>query len=370
MFVSSLKPVLQVKSASITNISTVSLAEKPLPIKHIPLAPVPNLSFRANLGFQKSIDAILGNINKPILPQEKLERWLNQFEEQDKSTALKLVGAVKVHSYPDMMREMQELHGKVTERLEKDGFDTENFENVDFSRTFTGKSGDLVSYHYRKANKIRNTHFKNIDTLKNDPQSHKDKALVLLDDYNGTGGQFLVEFYARNPENRALLNGYKKIYYATITANERAMSRFDDIKNGNADKVSEEICADFADVSSFKDERKETFEAMRAIQGEKLDFIALEEEKALLSPENTDLSTEDKKEIKDFLLKYNPYKYPFGVGELQGHTSFYYSAPNTLPDLLWNSKIEKKGFEPLLHRVEDISLYNYAKFVPPDKQVW
>ena len=42
------------------------------------------------------------------------------------------------------------------------------------------------------------------------PEDIENRALVILDDYTGTGDQFLSEFYARNDENRALLNKYKK----------------------------------------------------------------------------------------------------------------------------------------------------------------
>lgn len=331
----------------------------------------PVISFGGEVNLKPSIDKVLQKFNKPIIPEAHLNAWLNQFEEVDRPTALKLIENIDFHTYPDMFNEVKDLHKIITQKLEKDGFDSKNFDNVDFSRIYTCKSGDLVSYIYRKANKIHNVKFKNIEALQTEkPENLNNKALVLLDDYIGTGTQFLLEFFARNPKNRDLLNQYKKIYFVSITAHENAIEKFDSLAKGKFKEVADTIFTEMKDNLAMQ-ENEQMVHDLSLIAKDKLELLYLNKEVPLLSPKNTKLSQQEKGQLEKFLNKYNVYKYPFGVGNLQGHTAFFYSAPNTLPDLLWNSKATKKcGWLPLLHRTEDISVYRLAQKVPVDSQVW
>lgn len=336
------------------------------------------VSFTSNPDLKPAFDKILANFNKPIIPPERLEKWLGQFDEPDRPTALKLLGCIDFHTYPDMFMEVQQLHECLNDQLKKDGFDAKNHTNVDFSKIYNCKSGDVVSYIYRKANKIRTTNFKTIEEIKkNPPKDINDRALVLLDDYIGTGSQFLIEYLACNKENQNLFNQFKKIYFVTLSANENAINKFDLLAEGKSDVVATEHCEQYKNEAFVLNNRDQIFKSLEALNGNKLQLLTLNKEVPFLSDKYEKLSSEDKKEVKSFLEKYNVYKYPFGVGNRQGHTSFFYSAPNTLPDILWNSKIGKakvKGTDqnwmPLFQRTEDISIYKCADDIPPEYQVF
>ncbi|MFA6990174.1 MAG: hypothetical protein WC197_08910 [Candidatus Gastranaerophilaceae bacterium] len=336
-----------------------------------------NINFCGKTTLDTSINNIFEKFNKPVVPKEKIEAWLGQFEEADRKTAALLLENIDFKTYPDCFEESKQLHQKLVLKLKQDGFDTKFFENVDFSKPYTAKSGDITSYMYRKANKIRSVNFKTTDALKFDPQnSHKDRALVILDDYMATGVQFLFEFLARKQENIDLFDGYKKVYVLANTANDKAIEKFDLLQLNHPDKVADIIWGEYPEIA-LNSSKEKAVEDLAKMSDKKMEFMYQNREIPLLSPENKKLSAEQKIELRAFLDKYNVYKYPFGVGNNQGHTSFFYSAPNTLPDILWNPKISKKECSqssskwfPLLQRTEDISVYQCADSVPKQFHVF
>jgi hypothetical protein len=337
----------------------------------------PSVTFSGSRPLDKVKQDVLESINKPVLNPQHMEAWLSQFAPRDRRTALRLVQAIDYHTYPDMVNNVKQMHHQVASALVKDGFiqnpaevnPFEKYKNVDFTRIYTAKSGDLISVMYRKANKLPGTLFKTTEALSADSAPKNDRALVILDDYAGTGVQFLFEFYAHN--NRELLNQYGKIYFVLVSAHDKALDKFAKLKAGNHAEVSETIIQEFhIKPPEFQARVRE---AMKEVSGDRLQLITLNQEIPLLSPENPKLTPQEKVKMARFLQKYNVYKYPFGVGEAQGNTAFFYSAPNTLPDLLWNTKSTRKDgspWLPLFHRTEDISIYHISNYVDPTKQVW
>lgn len=327
------------------------------------------LSFLGKATINKGIDQLFERYAKPVISRERLEKWVNQFDEKDRKTALKLAQSITFNSYTDMVSKSISLHKKLTAELKVNGFDTEFFQNVDFTSAFKCKSGDIVSYIYRRSNKIRNVVFKPIEILRQqNPQQVQDRALVVFDDYAGTGLQLLSDFYAQVLQNRAIISSYKKVYFVTIAANETTIKRFDLLKQGKLDELSEAILKDYKIVPENLPNgglRK----ALSLVQGGKLQLITEDVELPLLAPHNTKLSEKDKKEIEAFLLKYNCGR-PFGWGAIQGNTTFFYGPPNNLPDILWNARMNKKGYFPLFERINDISIYPASSHIDIKEQVW
>ncbi len=314
----------------------------------------------------------LDKVNQPILTSEHLTNRLSQFDPQDRPMALKLIHQIDYHAYPDLCLDVKNLHQYVLKALQKDGFthsEKPTFENVDFSRIYTAKSGDLISVIYRKINKIRGVLFHNTEELRQNQASKSDRALVLLDDYICTGTQVLGEFYAMGGNH--FLKQYPKIYLAVITAHQKAIQRFDLLKQGKTNQVATEIIQEFRITD--KHYQTQLKKALKTLALGKIELIALHQELPLLSPDNKNLTSAEKAKLKKFLEKYNVYKYPFGITNAQGHTAFFYSVPNTLPDMLWNTKSKKPDgtpWLPLFHRTEDISYYEMSQTLPPEKQVW
>ncbi len=308
---------------------------------------------------------------------ERLRIWLNQFDLKDRKIALEIIRGLYLINFSELSKNLKATHSKLVSQLIADGFVNTlggaDLERIDFSRAYTAKSGDLISFFYRKANLILNSKFHSSDqlsTLKTFSEN-SNRALVILDDYVGTGAQFLSEFYGRNYAK--IFNTYAKVYLVVITAHQKATERFDQIKQGENAAVAEAFINDFQLIGN---EVEATRASLNNVKSDKIELIYRNIEFPMLADENPHLSATEKLRIKDFLLKYgdfdqNPFA-PFGVANLQGSTVFFYGPPNSLPDILWNSlgRYKKNPLIPLFARVEDISHYDFAKGLPPGQQIW
>lgn len=121
-----------------------------------------------------------------------------------------------------MIRECRLLHQRLCMDLNDDGFDVDWFSDIDFTRAFTCKSGDLASYVYRKANRLSVRHFHTVEALRHSTHDRSQRAIVVLDDYIGTGSQSLLQFIGRNEANTRLQKGYKRIRLCSLVVHDDA----------------------------------------------------------------------------------------------------------------------------------------------------
>jgi hypothetical protein len=306
-------------------------------------------------GMQQRIEAIVLRFNEPVIPEDRLRRWLDQFPEKDRSAALTLLERVTFHTYPHLIRETRLLHTRIQEQLAADGFDSRSFSDVDFSREFTCKSGDIISYIYRKANAIPSVDFKNFDLLVSmsavSPRQFSDRALVILDDYTGTGSQFIFQFIARNDADIRIINSYKRVYLASVVIHENAIEKLGLLQKGECRQVLSIEKAQFPDYD-WAWEEKDLSEALCRVDWSRIGFLWVERERSLLSPENTDLREGERELLSRFLAKYGGDS-TLSTSYLAGHHAFFYGAPNSLSKILL----------PLFSRIEDVSIYPTEHFI-------
>lgn len=299
--------------------------------------------------FDSAVDELFDRFNEPVIRRETIARWLGRFEGVDREAALLLLRNIEYHTQPRLKRETKRLHEKLVEGLARDNFDTTGFHDVDFSREFTCRSGDVVCYIYRKSNLVPSVDFKTFDYLvratAEAPEKFGDRALVILDDYIGTGSQFMFEFIGRSDDDVRVLNSYKKVYLTCYVINERALRNFRLAADGKIEEIIRTEEDQFPDTDFSQDE--ELFRrTLSQLDWKNIEPVYLEEEQSLLSPKNTTLSDEEKQKVQRLLKKYSHDGYT-GTSYLIGHHAFFFGAPNALPELLW----------PLFNRVEDFSIY-------------
>lgn len=288
--------------------------------------------------------------------QQEIEQWLEQFEEGDRPAVKPLLDKIDFFSYGKVMRGLSLGHRKLLKQLEEEGIP---LSQVDFSKTYCAKSGDLISYFYRTTNKLRASTFHNLDGLKQ--KNNSERCLVLLDDYISSGTQFLCGSYGRIHAD--LFNSYRKVFLLVLVANDVAIERFAHLKKGHYEILAQH----FARILGPLDHSTEAdmLNLMKKIPSDQIELIYVHREQPLseiLSPEERSL-----------LQKYGVSQYLEGVVATQGHTVFFYGSPNNLPDIFWNKKsVRPDGtpWNPLFHRVEDLSLYDCAKYIPEKDQVW
>ncbi|HEY9159624.1 MAG TPA: hypothetical protein VIS94_00865 [Desulfomonilia bacterium] len=295
------------------------------------------------------IKKIFERFNEPIIPEASIERWINKFDKTDKTAALMLLDQIEFHSQPRLIRETKALHARVIKRLDAGGFDAEKLSDVDYSREFTCKSGDVVSYLYRKSNLIPTVDFKTFDWLSAqtaaDPGRFKDRALVILDDYIGTGSQFIFQFIGRSEDDIRVMNSFKKVYLASYIIHESALEKFWMLADGLIDDVIRVEEKQFPDVDMSSDE-DDLRKALSLLDWRNIELIYLDVDYPILSDANRSLSRQEKEEISRLIRAFSHEGYS-GTSFLEGHHTFFYGAPNSLPEILW----------PLFKRVEDLSVY-------------
>jgi hypothetical protein len=295
------------------------------------------------------IKKLFERYNEPVIPRASIEKWLGRFDERDLPAALKLLDQIEFHSQPRLVRETKALHARVSKRLDAGGFDAARLSDVDFSREFTCKSGDIVSYLYRKSNLIPTVDFKTFDWLSAQtaayPSWFKDRALVILDDYIGTGSQFIFQFIGRSEDDIRVINCFKKVYLASYIVHETALEKFWMLADGLLEDVIRVEEKQFPDVD-LDGEKDDLRKALSLLDWRNIELVYLDVDYPILSGANHSLSRDEKKSIEK-LLEASSHEGYSGTSFLQGHHTFFYGAPNSLPEILW----------PLFKRVEDLSVY-------------
>jgi hypothetical protein len=303
----------------------------------------------------QQVDRFFQRFNEPAVTREHIRRWLDQFSGEDQAGALALLEAIEYHSYPRLLQETRVLHVKIQEQLAADGFDSRTFSDVDFSREFTCKSGDLISYIYRKANAVPSVDFKTFDRLISETSDCSgqpcNRALVILDDYTGTGSQFIFQFVARSAADIKVLNRYRKVYLASVVIHDNAFGKLDLLQRGECGTVLSIEEAQFPDYD-WKWEENELAGALCRTEWGRIAFLCVQREYPLLSPENPGVPAGQRELIGQFLARYGGNS-TLATSFLSGHHAFFYGAPNSLPKILF----------PLFSRVEDVSIYPTEHFI-------
>ena len=294
-----------------------------------------------------------------------LMRWLRQFDRADRAVALDLLAQTHLIDYPNLTGSLIRLHEKVLANLRNDGFVSElnplYSGRVDFTRAYNARSGDLISYFYRKTNRVRSAQFFNSEQLVG--RGSPDRALVIVDDYTATGAQLLLEYLGSNL--RSHFADYGKVYLAVMVANTKAITRVGLLTAGQHERVGQDVNSEFGLTGKAADEVLAAASAVCSIDLKLLFDRAEVPRFAVPDPRQ-----------EAFLLKYGQFEQnpsaPFGAGNAQGSTAFFYGAPNSLPDIFWNSLGTYKGkaFMPLFSRTEDISHYEFSKDLPAEMHVW
>ena len=284
--------------------------------------------------------------NEAEIARPSLGRWMAQFAPEDQPIALRLLECMQVHGWVRLIRECRLLHERLCLDLAEDGFDVERCSDIDFTRAFVCKSGDLISYVYRKANRLPGTCFHNVEgLLAVPPRSDQRRALVILDDYIGTGSQFLFTFVARSAANRALLQRYARVRLAAVVVHDDARQKWKLLQRRAVEEVMaieerELTCVDFSR------DRAELIAALVALDWRRIGLIAAARDFPVIA--HPQLTPGEREQLRDFLRRQQEAEGAGTTEFLLGHHAFFYGAPNAMARVLL----------PLFKRIEDFSVYD------------
>lgn len=291
------------------------------------------------------LDTLADAWNEAEITRPSMGRWIEQFEPEDQPIALRLLECMQMHGWARLIRECRLLHERLCFDLAEDGFDIERCSDIDFTRAFVCKSGDLISYLYRKANRLPVTCFHNIEGLQASPPApDQRRALVILDDYIGTGSQFLFNFVARSAANRAVLQRYARVRLGAIVVHDDARHKWKLLQHRAVQQVmaieeQQLTCVDFAP------ERQSLIEALSSLDWRRAGLVAAGRDFPVIA--HPQLSPEEREQLRGFLQRQQEAAGAGTTEFLLGHHSFFYGAPNALARVLL----------PLFKRIEDFSVY-------------
>ena len=289
--------------------------------------------------------------NEAEIARPSLGRWMDQFASADQAIALRLLECMQVHGWVRLIGECRLLHQRLCVDLAEDGFDVERCSDIDFSRAFVCKSGDLVSYVYRKANRLPVTCFRNVEgLLAEPPPPDQRRALVILDDYIGSGSQFLFTFVARSAANRALLQRYARVRLAAVVVHDDARQKWKLLQHRAVEEVMaiEErqlTCVDFSR------DRSDLIAALAELDWRRLGLIAAARDFPVTA--HPQLSPDERDQLRQFLRRQQDAAGAGTTEFLLGHHAFFYGAPNAMARVLL----------PLFKRIEDFSVYDTSSQV-------
>jgi len=297
------------------------------------------------IALDERLDELAEAWNEAEISRPSLGRWIGQFDAAEQPIALRLLQCMQMHGWARLIRECRLLHERLCVDLADDGFDVERCSDIDFTRAFVCKSGDLISYLYRKANRLPVTCFHNIEGLQASPPAFDQRrALVILDDYIGTGSQFLFTFVARSAANRALLQRYARVRLAAIVVHDDARNKWKLLQHRDVEQVmaieeQQLTCVDFAP------ERPALIAALSSFDWRKAGLVAAGRDFPVIA--HPQLSPEQREQLRAFLRRQQEAEGAGTTDFLLGHHSFFYGAPNALARVLL----------PLFKRIEDFSVY-------------
>ncbi len=282
--------------------------------------------------------------NEPEINLTAIKRWLEQFPVNDQPIAIRLLECMELHSWARMLRECRLLHQRLCMDLRDDGFDVEKFSDIDFTRAFVCKSGDMASYVYRKANRLSVNHFKTIEALHQSRIDRSKRAIVILDDYIGTGSQFIFQFLARSESNTALISAYKRTRLCSLVVHDNARTKWRLLQRHCIEDVMaiEERQLECVDFSL---ERKALIQTLSRMDWRKAGLIAAQRDFPVMA--HPALTAKERITMRQFLNQCTCEEEAGTTEFLLGHHTFFYGAPNALARVLL----------PLFKRVEDFTIY-------------
>jgi len=265
------------------------------------------LLFRTNL---KRIETPLEETVKSlegILTQEDIEKWVQQFEEDDEQRlCLKLLRNLRFYDNNNVRKLCGTCHNKLLMDLERDGIRKIIFVPAGEA----GKSASHLIYLYKIENSLGDSQITSHDKL---DQANDYDTIVFIDDLIGTGNQFLK--FVEKIHLDDLKSKGKNIYYLALVGFEKG------IKNiGMKTQIKVKV-------------------------GQKLT-----EQDLPLSEKSNIFSLEEKIKAKDVLEKYGEILYKdngLGYKNFGALIAFDHRAPNITFSVMWSNA---KGWFPVLKR--------------------
>lgn len=243
-----------------------------------------------------------------VIGKDTIICWMNQFEKEDQDVAFSILKKIKYYSSEDVFQLCQLNYSNWI--IDCDA----NIKNTLFIPLGgAGKSGSMVGYLFRMANNLPKKNFRSLLEIKQSNYAFNNiiKDIVLLDDYSGTGDQFINDEILNN----ILLHTKEKIRvsFLPIVMSRQAKNRIEEETNVHI------FCQQIREDREYSD----TENALIRRYGKNL-FV------------------------------YNGEDLRYGWGKMGETIAFFYNVPNNTLPIIWSNKYSEEtnaNWTPLFPRV-------------------
>ncbi|MBY9077126.1 hypothetical protein [Paenibacillus sp. CGMCC 1.18879] len=248
-------------------------------------------------------------------------KWILQFDSNDYHIALRVINHLNVIGYDDMNSALQVAYSRLL-RIAKDKGTTIKADNTLFAGIGdAGKSGSMISYHFRMINDVSEENFLDEDTLHH-LEKERVENIVLLDDVISTGNQATKEINVLTEKVTPFK--VKNIFLLTVSGMRDGIT-----------KVTDETKA--LTFSAFEYGREDT---INSLDSKFYEGVLYDSRKALLE------------RIEYYGKISSNSNNGLGYGGIGGLIVFPYNTPNSTLPIIWS---DRNGWIALFKRVRRVN---------------
>lgn len=269
---------------------------------------------------------------KSSIPFEDVVKWILQFDSEDYDLAIRIIEHINFLNFGDIKNALSIAYSKLIRKSIEKGTRITHKNTLFAGLGDNGKSGSMISYHFRVINELSEENFNENDDL---IETGDIENIVLIDDILSTGFQATKEIIKLTEKVTPF--GVKNIFLLTVCG----------MKNGIL-KVEEETKA-----YTFSAIEYSTKDTAIDLDGKFYQGLNYEERERL-------------KSRIEYYGKIAYQKQPFGFGQIGGLIAFDFNTPNTTLPLIWS---DSNSWIPLFKRARRINGINsyYKQFEKPKK---
>lgn len=264
---------------------------------------------------------------KSSIPFDDVVKWILQFDTEDYDLAIRIIGHINFLNFGDIKSALAIAYSKLIRKSIEKGTKITHKNTLFAGLGDNGKSGSMISYHFRVINELSEENFSDNDEL---IEIGDIENIVLIDDILSTGFQATKEITKLTEKVTPF--GVKNIFLLTVCG----------MKDGIR-KIEEETKA--YTFSAIEYSTKDTAIDLdgRFFQG---------------------LTYEERERLKSRIEYYGKIAYPkqpFGFGQIGGLIAFDFNTPNTTLPIIWS---DANSWIPLFKRARRINGINsyYKQF--------
>lgn len=269
---------------------------------------------------------------KSSIPYEDVVKWILQFDSEDYDLAIRIIEHINFLNFGDIKSALSIAYSKLIRKSIEKGTKITHKNTLFAGLGDNGKSGSMISYHFRVINELSEENFNDNEDL---IETGDIENIVLIDDILSTGFQATKEIIKLTEKVTPF--GVKNIFLLTVCG----------MKDGIL-KVEEETKA-----YTFSAIEYSTKDTAIDLDGKFYHGLNYEERERL-------------KSRIEYYGKIAYQKQPFGFGQIGGLIAFDFNTPNTTLPIIWS---DSNSWIPLFKRARRINGINsyYKQFEKPKK---